>query len=103
MLKLLQAALLISALHAQTPVWIDTDPSVAVGGHEVDDGFALIQAFHSKEIAIRGISVVFGSGRRIATRRTDAGLSRPRSGAAEGKADDPRHRASHKCSHGVEA
>jgi inosine-uridine nucleoside N-ribohydrolase len=61
MLKLLQAALLISALHAQTPVWIDTDPSVAVGGHEVDDGFALIQALHSKEIAIRGISVVFGN------------------------------------------
>jgi inosine-uridine nucleoside N-ribohydrolase len=42
-------------------VWIDTDPSVAIGGHEVDDGFALIQAFHSKEIAIRGVSVVFGN------------------------------------------
>ncbi|MDQ2949995.1 MAG: nucleoside hydrolase [Acidobacteriota bacterium] len=46
---------------AQVPVWIDTDPSVARGGHEIDDGFALIQAFHSKEIAIRGVSVVFGN------------------------------------------
>ena len=46
---------------AQIPVWIDTDPSVARGGHEIDDGFALIQAFHSKEIAIRGVSVVFGN------------------------------------------
>ena len=42
-------------------VWIDTDPSVQRGGHEVDDGFALIQAFHSPELQIRGISVVFGN------------------------------------------
>lgn len=48
---------------AQTgiPVWIDTDPSVARGGHEVDDGFALIQAFHSPELKVRGVSVVFGN------------------------------------------
>ncbi|MCI0390199.1 MAG: hypothetical protein MOB07_15725, partial [Acidobacteria bacterium] len=44
----------------RTAVWIDTDPSVAPGGHEVDDGFALIQAFHSPELEIRGVSVVFG-------------------------------------------
>ncbi len=44
-----------------TVVWIDTDPSVEPGGHEVDDGFALIQAFHSPELIIRGISVVFGN------------------------------------------
>lgn len=43
------------------PVWIDTDPSVERGGHEVDDGFALIQAFHSPELDIRGVSVVFGN------------------------------------------
>ncbi len=42
-------------------VWIDTDPSVQRGGHEVDDGFALLQAFHSPELAIRGVSVVFGN------------------------------------------
>src|SRR5205085_8162724 len=59
--NILLIALLMPALHAQIPVWIDTDPSVAPGGHEVDDGFALIQAFHSHEIAIRGVSVVFGN------------------------------------------
>lgn len=50
-------------LEAQTkiPVWIDTDPSVERGGHEVDDGFALIQAFHSPELDIRGVSVIFGN------------------------------------------
>lgn len=43
------------------PVWIDADPSVAPGGHEVDDGFALLQAFNSPELAIRGLSIVFGN------------------------------------------
>ena len=43
------------------PVWIDTDPSVARGGHEVDDGFALIQAFRSRALTVRGVSVVFGN------------------------------------------
>lgn len=52
-----------ACIGAQTksPVWIDTDPSVARGGHEVDDGFALIQAFHSPELEVRGMSVVFGN------------------------------------------
>ena len=49
---------------AAAPVWIDTDPSVARGGHEVDDGFALVQAFHSKRLTIRGISAVFGNASR---------------------------------------
>jgi len=42
-------------------VWIDTDPSVQPGGHEVDDGFALLQAFHSSGLHVKGISVVFGN------------------------------------------
>ncbi len=46
---------------AANPVWIDTDPSVARGGHEVDDGFALLQAFHSTALKVRGVSVVFGN------------------------------------------
>lgn len=46
---------------AANPVWIDTDPSVARGGHEVDDGFALVQAFHSTALSVRGVSVVFGN------------------------------------------
>lgn len=48
-------------MQAATPVWIDTDPSVATGGHETGDGFALIQAFHSKELLIRGVSIVYGN------------------------------------------
>jgi len=56
---------IVVSTHAQAqtkiPVWIDTDPSVARGGHEVDDGFALIQAFHSPELEIRGVSIVFGN------------------------------------------
>ena len=50
-----------ATVFAANPVWIDTDPSVARGGHEVDDGFALVQAFHSTALKIRGVSVVFGN------------------------------------------
>ncbi len=57
-LILLCAGLTISG---QVPVWIDTDPSMAPGGQEVDDGIALVQAFASREIQIRGVSVVFGN------------------------------------------
>lgn len=42
-------------------VWIDTDPSVARGEHEIDDGIALLQAFASPELDIRGISIVYGN------------------------------------------
>lgn len=45
----------------KTVVWLDTDPSISSGPHEVDDGFALIQAFNSPELEIRGVSVVFGN------------------------------------------
>lgn len=50
-----------AAARAQKPVWIDTDPSVAPGGQEVDDGIALLQAFASPELDIRGVSIVFGN------------------------------------------
>jgi pyrimidine-specific ribonucleoside hydrolase len=46
---------------SQVQVWIDTDPSVAPGGHEIDDGIALLQAFASPEMKIRGVSIVFGN------------------------------------------
>ncbi len=54
---------LFSAVRSQAgvTVWIDTDPSVERGGHEVDDGLALLQAFRSLELSIRGISVIFGN------------------------------------------
>lgn len=42
-------------------VWIDTDPSIGLPFHEVDDGFALILAFHSPEIRIAGISTTYGN------------------------------------------
>ena len=60
-LALIVGLLSASALRAGIPVWIDTDPSVARGGHEVDDGFALIQAFRSPALSVRGVSVVFGN------------------------------------------
>ncbi len=46
---------------ARIPVWIDTDPALGEPDRDVDDGFALVQAFHSPELAIRGLSVVFGN------------------------------------------
>lgn len=42
-------------------VWIDADPSAGIKHRDVDDGLALIQAFHSPELHIHGISVVFGN------------------------------------------
>ena len=42
-------------------VWIDTDPSVGQKDRDVDDGLALIQSFHSRELKILGISIVFGN------------------------------------------
>lgn len=53
-----------AATTATKKVWIDTDPSVTTEGEsakEVDDGFALVQAFNSPELEIRGITVVFGN------------------------------------------
>ena len=40
-------------------VWIDVD--TATGFSDVDDGLMLIQCFHSPELRIHGISVVFGN------------------------------------------
>ncbi len=50
-------------------VWIDTDPSIGVPFHEADDGFALIQAFHSPELRIRGISTTYGNAGLATTTR----------------------------------
>ncbi len=61
MRTLLLTLICVTAACASTPVWIDTDPSVARGGHEVDDGFALVQAFRSTALKVRGVSAVFGN------------------------------------------
>ena len=52
-----------------TDVWIDTDPSIGVPFHEADDGFALIQAFRSPELHIRGISTTYGNASLSTTTR----------------------------------
>jgi inosine-uridine nucleoside N-ribohydrolase len=43
------------------PVWMDVDIAIGLPEADVDDGLALIQAFHSPEVRVRGISVVFGN------------------------------------------
>ncbi len=40
-------------------VWLDVDTATGVG--DVDDGLMLIQVFHSPELQVRGLSVVFGN------------------------------------------
>jgi len=42
-------------------IWIDTDTAIGVPDADVDDGLALVQAFHSPEVAVRGVSAVFGN------------------------------------------
>lgn len=42
-----------------TDVWLDVD--TATGITDVDDGLMLIQCFHSPELNVRGVSVVFGN------------------------------------------
>jgi inosine-uridine nucleoside N-ribohydrolase len=61
LLLLVSLCPLIAEGQTKIPVWIDTDPSVERGGHEVDDGFALLQEFHSPELEIQGVSIVFGN------------------------------------------
>ena len=41
------------------PVWLDVDTANGVG--DVDDGLMMIQAFHSPELELRGVSVQFGN------------------------------------------
>jgi len=49
------------AAPARVAVWIDTDPAIGETERDVDDGLALVQAFRSPELEIRGVSVVFGN------------------------------------------
>jgi pyrimidine-specific ribonucleoside hydrolase len=41
--------------------WIDTDVSIGSPIREADDGFALMLAFHSREIRILGVSTSYGN------------------------------------------
>ena len=51
----------LATAHENKPidVWLDVDTATGVG--DVDDGLMLIQCFHSPELNIRGVSVVFGN------------------------------------------
>ncbi len=42
-------------------VWLDVDCSAGIFTKDVDDALALVQAFRSPELEIRGISVVYGN------------------------------------------
>lgn len=42
-------------------VWLDVDCSAGIFTKDVDDGLALIQAFRSPELEVRGVSVVYGN------------------------------------------
>ena len=57
------AAVLLCRSANATSVWIDTDPSIGAPYREVDDAFALVLAFHSPELQIRGISTSYGNAR----------------------------------------
>ena len=57
------AALCFCGTATAASVWIDADPSIGAPYREVDDAFALILAFHSPELQIRGISTSYGNAR----------------------------------------
>jgi pyrimidine-specific ribonucleoside hydrolase len=58
---LLTALARLGAAPVPIAVWIDTDPAIGEPERDVDDGLAMVQAFHSPELDIRGVSVVFGN------------------------------------------
>jgi len=57
------------------PVWIDTDPACgAAATNDVDDCWALLLAFRSGRIAVRGIGTVFGNLDEAPTRARVVGI-----------------------------
>ena len=84
------------------PVWLDVDPAVMRGGHEPDDGVAMVQAFSSPELRVVGVSAVFGNApvershpiaREIAARYGPPGLEVHRGAAGPGPDPTPASRA----------
>ena len=87
---------------APRAVWLDVDPAVMPGGHEPDDGVAMVQAFHSPELRVAGVSVVFGNApvergypiaREIAARYGPPGLGVHRGSAEPSVGSTPASRA----------
>jgi inosine-uridine nucleoside N-ribohydrolase len=60
-LSLLGAVLGFVRVVSASTVWIDTDISIGSPIREVDDGYALVLALHSREIRIAGISTSYGN------------------------------------------
>lgn len=60
---LLLASLIPAWAQGEEPgrVWLDVDCSAGIFTKDVDDGLALIQAFRSPELDVRGVSVVYGN------------------------------------------
>lgn len=76
----------VAMARGQVDVWIDTDPSIGMPGRDADDGFALVQAFHSPEIRVRGISTTWGNAPGPDTFRIAREIA-TRFGASAGVAD----------------
>jgi len=51
----------------RTPFWIDVDPMIGEAGRDVSGAFALVQAFNSDVLEVRGVSAVFGEGPLVRT------------------------------------
>ncbi|MGI8481877.1 MAG: nucleoside hydrolase [Chthoniobacterales bacterium] len=88
-------ALAFAALAASTPatvsathVWIDTDPAIGSPFREIDDGFALVLAFHSRELQIAGISTTYGNSSLATTTTVAEKLAREFGGVANVRSTD---------------
>lgn len=46
---------------AAVDVWLDVDVAAGIPQRDVDDALALIQAFHSPSLRVRGVSAVYGN------------------------------------------
>jgi pyrimidine-specific ribonucleoside hydrolase len=55
------------AADGRTPVWLDVDPAIGEPDGDVDDALALIQAFRSDTLVVRGVSAVFGNAPLVRT------------------------------------
>jgi inosine-uridine nucleoside N-ribohydrolase len=73
---ILAAILSIARVAAAATVWIDTDVAIGSPFRDVDDGYALVLAFHSPEIHIAGISATYGNAPVGHTKRVAAELVR---------------------------
>ena len=70
---------MVAAQGDPIPIWIDTDPAVGVADRDVDDGFALLQAFTRRaRCALRGVRQRTAHA-GVADRPVDVGGFGPRS------------------------